>query len=504
MPDTDPGDCRNIPIARDGVLAPFRESAESPRIAEQTDNPYWQLRRRRFSEPLLFVLIFLLGVYLWDNHLGAPPLPPTADAKADTWELAFRKADRDLRLAEGTDHLPTWGKPLLGIDDLQSTLADRIAALEPLVRARHRHDETTARSSEMADEGAFALGVMIAVHGKGSAANAPFQQLGIPGPPPAEEIMARIIEGREHWWDLAYLESLDLPASEEEASGFASQLVDARTRHLVSNTIKARGAVVAITLGGLIFIPGTLLGFMRCDKPRGYVGRWTLSFGLGVFLLSYLAYLGFSLSFNHLLDLVASRPSKEGGPLMSMPLFITLDGLTRFLPALIALALMFRRVRHVVSRFGLSGPLDGRMVLGGFAMLQILEFGLRMTIDQSAAPDPTGGLSMMEVGAWGLLLGVISACIAAPIAEEILYRGVLFRSLDNRLPTAVAVIISSVVFALVHFYTLPSLIMVGSVGAVCALSYSASRSLLTAIVLHALYNASIKIPEWIVYQTSLS
>lgn len=62
---------------------------------------------------------------------------------------------------------------MLGIDDLQSTLADRIAALEPLVRARHRHDETTARSSELADEGAFALGVMIAAHDKGSATDAP-------------------------------------------------------------------------------------------------------------------------------------------------------------------------------------------------------------------------------------------------------------------------------------------------------------------------------------------
>lgn len=450
------------------------------------------------------MLIFLLGVYLWDNHLGRPALPLTPSAKADQWELAFRKADRDLRLAEGTDHMPTWARPLLGIDNLQSTLDQRIAAFEPLVRSRHRHDETDPRATAVADEGAFALGVMIAVHGKGNAANAPFQQLGIPGPPSTEEIMARIIEGREHWWDLAYLKALDLPPSEEEASGFAAQLVEARTRHLVSNTVKARGTMVAITLGGLIFIPGTLLAFLRVEKPGGYVGRWTLSFGLGVFLLAYLAYLGFSLSFNHGLDLFASQPSAEGGPLMSMPVFITLDGLTRFLPALIALALLFRRARHAISRLGISGPLDGKMVLGGFAMLQILDFGLRMVIDPTANPDPTGGLSTMELGAWGLVFGVVSACLAAPIAEEILYRGVLFRSLDNRLPLSVAVVVSSIVFALVHFYTIPSLIMVASVGAICALSYSASRSLLTAIVLHALYNASIKIPEWIVYQTPLS
>ncbi|MBK1826853.1 CPBP family intramembrane glutamic endopeptidase [Haloferula rosea] len=450
------------------------------------------------------MLIFLLGVWLWDNHLGKPALPPGQSAKADTWELAFRKADRDLRLAEGTAHMPSWVQPLLGIDNLQQTLATRINALAPLVYGRHRHDETDPRSTAMADEGAFALGVMIAVHGQGNAANGPFQQLGIPGAPSTEEIMSRIIEGREHWWDLAYLQALELPASEAEAGAFAAQLVDARTRHLVSNTIKARGAVIAVTLGGLIFLPGTLLGFMRSDRPRGYVGRWTLSFGLGVFLLAYLAYLGFSLSFSHSIDWISRIPSDEGGPLMTMPVFITLDSLTRFLPALIALGLLFRRCRHAISRLGLAGPLDGRMVLGGFAILQIIEFGLRMTIDRSGTPDATGGLSMMEVGPWGLVLGVASACLAAPVAEEILYRGVLFRSLHNRMRLAPAVLISSVVFALVHFYTLPSLIMVGCVGAVCALGYSASRSLLTAIVLHALYNASIKIPEWIVYQTALS
>lgn len=443
-------------------------------------------------------------MWLWDNHLGKPALPPGSSAKADMWELAMRKADRDLRLAEGTSEMPTWVQPLLGIDKLEQTLANRIAALEPIVSARHRHDETDPRSTALADEGAFALGVMIAVHADGNAASAPFQQLGISGPPPPEEIMARIIEGREHWWDLAYLESLDLPPTEEEASAFAAQLVEARTRHLVSNTIKARGAIVAISLGGLIFLPGTLLGFMRGRRPAGYVGRWTLSFGLGVFLLAYLAYLGFSLTFNHSLEFIARTPSDEGGPLMSMPVFITLDALTRFLPALIALGLLFRKVRHAISRLGLAGPLDGRMVLGGFAILQIIEFGLRMTIDRSGTPDATGGLSMMEIGPWGLVFGVVSACLAAPIAEEILYRGVLYRSLHNRIPMAPAVIISSLIFALVHFYTLPSLIMVFSVGAVCALSYSASRSLLTAIVLHALYNASIKIPEWIVYQTALS
>ena len=144
------------------------------------------------------------------------------------------------------------------------------------------------------------------------------------------------------------------------------------------------------------------------------------------------------------------------------------------------------------------------MVLGAFAILQIIEFGLRMTLGASGPPDPTGGLSPEESGPWGLVFGVATACIAAPLAEEIVYRGVLFRSLANRLRVWPAVIASSVVFSLVHFYPWPSLVTVALVGAACALVYASSRTLLTAVALHALYNAAIKIPEWIVYQTPLS
>ena len=136
-------------------------------------------------------------------------------------------------------------------------------------------------------------------------------------------------------------------------------------------------------------------------------------------------------------------------------------------------------------------------------MLQVIEFGLRMTIDRSGPVDPLGGLEPIEDGMWGLLFSIVTACIAAPIADEILYRGVLFRSLANRLHVSVAVLVSSLVFALVHFYPLSSLLTVFTVGAACALCYVSSRTLLTAIALHALYNAAIKIPEWIVYHAPL-
>jgi membrane protease YdiL (CAAX protease family) len=54
-----------------------------------------------------------------------------------------------------------------------------------------------------------------------------------------------------------------------------------------------------------------------------------------------------------------------------------------------------------------------------------------------------------------------------------------------------------------HFYDGYGLASVGVFGFSCALLYSGTGSLSTVIALHMLYNAAIKIPEWIVYHAPL-
>ena len=81
--------------------------------------------------------------------------------------------------------------------------------------------------------------------------------------------------------------------------------------------------------------------------------------------------------------------------------------------------------------------------------------------------------------------------------------GVLFRSCRNRLGVIPAALLSSVVFALLHFYDGYGLASVGVFGFSCALLYSATGSLTSVIALHMLYNTAIKIPDWIVYHAPL-
>lgn len=50
----------------------------------------------------------------------------------------------------------------------------------------------------------------------------------------------------------------------------------------------------------------------------------------------------------------------------------------------------------------------------------------------------------------GALAAALSVAIAAPIAEELLFRGLVLRSLQRRYRPAVAIAVTSVIFAVVH------------------------------------------------------
>jgi membrane protease YdiL (CAAX protease family) len=63
--------------------------------------------------------------------------------------------------------------------------------------------------------------------------------------------------------------------------------------------------------------------------------------------------------------------------------------------------------------------------------------------------------------------------------------------------------ISSAVFAALHFYDGYGLASVWVFGLSAALLYATTGSLGACVALHFIYNSSIKIPEWIVYHGPL-
>jgi hypothetical protein len=102
----------------------------------------------------------------------------------------------------------------------------------------------------------------------------------------------------------------------------------------------------------------------------------------------------------------------------------------------------------------------------------------------SAAPHPS------TINA---VLAVIALSASAPIVEEIFFRGLLYRSLRNRLPIIPAALIAGCLFGLVHItsYPLVTLPVKAAFGVIACLLYERTGSLLPGIALHAFVDASV-------------
>jgi membrane protease YdiL (CAAX protease family) len=103
--------------------------------------------------------------------------------------------------------------------------------------------------------------------------------------------------------------------------------------------------------------------------------------------------------------------------------------------------------------------------------------------------------SLKHAGGWQIPVFAVGVAVLAPIAEELVFRGVLLRSLERRMLPTAAVLVSALAFGLVHTLGDPS---VGTVKALTVFvflgivsGYQAVRtgSLSRSILLHMGFNA---------------
>jgi membrane protease YdiL (CAAX protease family) len=100
---------------------------------------------------------------------------------------------------------------------------------------------------------------------------------------------------------------------------------------------------------------------------------------------------------------------------------------------------------------------------------------------------PARELADRAHGAGGVILLILVVAVAAPLVEEIFFRGLLLRSMENRLGTLWAVIGSSLIFGATHFelLQLPALALFGLVAAVLV---ERTDRLGTAMCAHVAFN----------------
>lgn len=199
--------------------------------------------------------------------------------------------------------------------------------------------------------------------------------------------------------------------------------------------------------------------------------------------------------------------------LLSLPVvFVQFDTLTQFVASFVlselgfvAAALVFLRATSRGVDFLRIRMPDARalgVVVGGTVALFV--FRLVAILAAQALGLPLAGNSVTQLAEEGylttlLLLVPLSILVVGP-AEELLFRGIIQRYLDDALSTAPAVVLTSVLFALVHVPTTivatpdavavsVTLVILFGLSLILGYLYVWTDNLVVPVLVHGLYDA---------------
>jgi len=202
----------------------------------------------------------------------------------------------------------------------------------------------------------------------------------------------------------------------------------------------------------------------------------------------------------------------RGAALASGPATVARAYLPVWVPMLLAVALAVRG-RSAGRLLGLRlGPLDVLWAIGGGFAARVVDAAVALGVTGSTGlvPAPTLGGAITP---WFVVSVVLVPVVIAPFVEELLFRGLLQRSatrlLHRRMPrvpsAVVAVVATSVLFALLHVALTPSttsavllveFIGTFALGVAAGAIAAATGRIGGAILAHAVFNAVAVLLTW--------
>jgi membrane protease YdiL (CAAX protease family) len=454
-------------------------------------NYYRGLMRRRLPWVLVTALLLIWAWDLRSAHFNARKPP------ADYEERSLIYLDRTLRLEDEAVHRQGILSRLLFTSERDEILREARDALESL----DNEDLLTG-------EGLRALAVTC------DAAATPLDDLTgiddttitiLSGTRPTNEQLTELTDrlgGNDtaNWWDAKLAEKVLEHGNHARLSEALSSYQQESYRLFIIQL--ACSAVWWILLvAGLLFIPHACRIIRRnwipasLHRPVRYGSRWDPTIVIALLVSA---------------DLIASYVL-EGGyfsrnvlaeffPIETGFAFdVFMDSVWRILAPAIALIVLFRKPVHAIRSLGLDKKTDWKLLFAMFSIVSWADLAFSHLVEPWSDFDPTGGIDPMEKGWGGLFYGLLSACVLAPVLEEIFYRGILFRGLLRKFGFWLSASVSTLAFVLAHSYDFFGLVTIGIFGFAMVLIYRATGSLRTAILMHVIYNFAITLPDWLLY-----
>ncbi len=165
---------------------------------------------------------------------------------------------------------------------------------------------------------------------------------------------------------------------------------------------------------------------------------------------------------------------------------------TNILSIVLIVAAVIAFYREPLSSLGFTtNKLPRALLFGvaGFVVAFVAALVVGFPIEQLVGTDPTQqALSQTATEPGMLPIVLLSGAIIAPIAEEIVFRGYLYKAFRDRFKPWYAIILSAALFSLIHLEWRAAL-QLFVIGIVLAYVYEETGNLMAPITLHILNNA---------------
>ena len=203
------------------------------------------------------------------------------------------------------------------------------------------------------------------------------------------------------------------------------------------------------------------------------------------------------------LELLATQAQMEGGKKSSDPgIGFLLFNIFYFLFVAVMTygIIAWVRNRNVADLFGLKRRSIPSVVvcsiIGGVSSVVICAWAignfseefLRSIFDGLSAQELVNQLKEKQSSLY-FVLSVIAACIAAPIAEELLFRGYMYESVKAATNPVFSAVVVGALFAVAHV-NLPALVPLWAFSILLCLAYEWSGSLWVPIGMHSIFNGA--------------
>lgn len=213
---------------------------------------------------------------------------------------------------------------------------------------------------------------------------------------------------------------------------------------------------------------------------------WSVSAAIGITLMTVSATVagGFVAAALLALELDPDVTAAGMGAALAVPyiaVMVVMAGITRGRRLTLAEGVGLRPVSiWTLLPLSIGVALAARMFTGLWGLV-LQAFGIELP---GSNIDPT---SLLPSGPVGVTFTVLTACVLAPLAEEIVFRGVLLPAFARRWGETAGIVVSSAAFAAVHIYPF-AMVPIFALAWVLARLFLRSRTLWLPIVAHSLFN----------------